>query len=192
MATSKTEVCNSALIYLGANTINSLNDSSKNARLCNDQYDKLRKSLLRSHPWNFALTRKDLSQTNNTPAYGFSNEYLLPSDVLRVWDTNIGDVEWKVEINPKTGNKVLLTDEGAVSILYIKDVTDTTLFDPMFEEALATSIAYHLAYNIVQSTSLMKNMLAIHQDILARARTMNAQESQLEQVEADDWLTERF
>lgn len=192
MATSKTDLCNSALIYLGANTIGSLNESSKPARLCNDQYDKLRKSLLSSHPWNFAMARKALSQTVKTPAFEYANEFNLPSDVLRVWETNIGEAEWRIEINPNTANKVLVTDETAVKILYIKDVTDVSLFDPMFEEALATKIAYHLAYPLVQSSTLMKNMLTIHQDILARARTANAQESQIEHVQADEWLEERF
>ena len=42
---SKVGICNSALIKLGASTIMSLADGSKNASLCNEQYDKLRDDL---------------------------------------------------------------------------------------------------------------------------------------------------
>ena len=91
MATNAVDICNSALIKLGAGRITSLSDDSKAGKLCNEQYDKIRKQLLRSHPWNFAIRRKALTKTANTPAYKYSSEFLLPTDCLRVLETNLDE-----------------------------------------------------------------------------------------------------
>lgn len=65
MATSDVEICNSALQKLGAEDITSLSDNTRRAQLCNRQYNKIRKKLLRSHPWNFAIKRQFLSEVTD-------------------------------------------------------------------------------------------------------------------------------
>ena len=47
---SVVDICNGALNQLGASTILSLTEDSKNARLCNARYTQVRDSLFRSHP----------------------------------------------------------------------------------------------------------------------------------------------
>jgi len=187
MATSSVEICNSALIKIGAKTITALSDDTKAARLCNEQYDKLRKKLLRSHLWNFAIFRKSLAATANTPSFGFTNEFLLPSDILRILETDlIEGSNWVIEQNTD-GNKVLLCNSSSVKVRYIKDVTDTTLFATDFEEALAYMLAADLAYPLVQSRALMRDMMALYKAEVAEARSFDAQENSLEEVEANEW-----
>lgn len=65
MAT-QTEICNRALIRIGADTIVDITENSKEGRLCNILYDQIRKDLLRSHPWNFAIRRIILAPDANT------------------------------------------------------------------------------------------------------------------------------
>ena len=55
-------ICNSGLIKLGASTIMSLTEGTKNANLCNEQFAKLRDEVLRGHNWNFAIARAKLAQ----------------------------------------------------------------------------------------------------------------------------------
>lgn len=188
MATSSVEICNSALIKLGARRINALSDDTKAAKLCNEQYDKLRKEVLRSHPWNFAVARKSLAKTANSPAFKYDNEFALPSDTLRVLETNLLlDEEWEIEVNPSSGAKVLVTNSDSVKIKYIKNVTDTTIFAPDFEEALALRIAADIAYSITQSRTFMNDMHEAYRLFLSQARSFDAQESQLNEIEADEW-----
>ena len=52
---SVVEICNGALNQLGATTILSLTEDSKNARLCNQRFTQVRDSVFRSHPWNLSL-----------------------------------------------------------------------------------------------------------------------------------------
>ena len=72
MATNSVDICNTALILNGAQTINSLSDDSKGAKLCNKEYDKVRQAVLTEHPWNFAMSRKELAQTVNVPVFKFN------------------------------------------------------------------------------------------------------------------------
>lgn len=191
MATSSVEICNSALVKIGATRISSLSDDSKEAKVCNEQYNKLRKKLLLSHLWNFAIRRVALADTGNTPVYEFSNEFALPSDVLRVIETNLlDDQEWVIE-NNSSNQRVLLCNATTINIRYIKDVTDTTVFTPTFEESLAYLMAADLAMSIANSRSLSRDMYAAYKAEVAEARSFDAQENSRQMVEANEWIDVR-
>jgi len=186
VATSSVDICNSALYKLGAARINSLSDDTKAAKICNDQYDRLRKEVLRSHPWNFAITWVTLALTVNNPiADEYSAEFLLPADVLRILETDITDnVGWEVG-NNVDGNKVIFCSSDSLKIKYIKDLTNTTRFAPDFEEALAFRMAADMAYALVQSQSVQQSMFQYYNLALARAMSFDAQEKGQDVVQAD-------
>ena len=190
MAASEVSICNSALAKLGVDLISSLSDTSKAAILCNEQYDKKRQQLLRSHPWNFAIKRASLAKLVSVPSFEYSSEFQLPNDclrVLRINDNNFGAnyPRWVIE-----GNK-LLANVDSVKIKYVCDLTDTGLFDENFSEALAFLIASDLSYALVQSASLSKAMLDMHTQILRDARSFDAQEGTPEDFGSDAWTNAR-
>jgi len=198
VATSEVQICNSALIKVGAELILSLNDETKTARYCNHQYPILRDEVLSSHPWNFAIARKELAKTTNTPEYQYSSEFILPSDCLRVigedqnYQQNLTEVEWSVETRPDSDVRVLLANVDAIKILYIKRVTAVSLYSPTFVEVLATRLAADLSYGLVQSTSYQQQLLAVYQELLRKARSFDAQEGHLMNVQASEWVNSRF
>lgn len=63
MAATEVEICNAALSRLGAPAISSLLDVDKKAQTCSLMYPRTRDNLLRSHPWNFALRRVELTKS---------------------------------------------------------------------------------------------------------------------------------
>lgn len=191
MSTSSVEICNSALSKIGAARITALSDNTKSAILCNDQYDRLRKEVLRSHPWNFAIAYVSLSATANTPVWdAWEKEFLLPSDVLRVLETDLPSNEkWELGYNAD-GDRVLFCNSTALKIKYIKDITNTTRFDAAFEEALAFRLAADLAYALVNSQSLQQNMFNLYKAFMATAMSFDGQESGPTEVQADAWTTD--
>ena len=192
MATADVDIVNSALVKVGAPLIVSLSDSSANAIICNEQYAKSRKKLLSSHPWNFATRRVALALTANTPVYEYDSEFLLPSDVLRVLETDLPEEEpWEVEFNVDN-NKVLLCNSSAVNIKYIKDITDPTKFPPYFEEALAWLHASDIAYRITQSLTLAQSLYKAYKLEVAEARSMDAQEAGRQFYETNPWIDVRW
>jgi hypothetical protein len=68
---STVDICNGALNQLGATTILSLTEDSKNARLCNSRFTQVRDAVFRSHPWNCLQKRVELAADTRCSCMGF-------------------------------------------------------------------------------------------------------------------------
>ncbi len=186
MAHSIVSICNAGLIELGESTITSLTDDVKAARLCNQRYEAIRDATLRAAKWNFALERVSLALLTTSPSFGFSNQFQLPADYLRLLKTDDDLDTYKIE-----GGK-LLTNRTAVKIQYIKRVTDPAQFDSLFSEAYAAAIGMSLALPLTDSDSRLASMTAIYDRKIAEARGSDAQENgSIEVYEADEWVNSR-
>jgi hypothetical protein len=185
MAT-EVSICSNALRKLGDDPITSLTEDTERARLCNAFYESSRDSLLRSHPWNFAITRATLAQLSTTPAYGFAYQYALPTDpyCLRVLEMEYQDYIFKIE-NLATVGRVLLSDESTAKILYVGRITDTTLFDSLFVDTLTAHLSAKLAYPITNSTTLQAQMQQLYQAKLSEARSVDGQEGFIDDLVSD-------
>lgn len=183
-------ICNSGLIKLGATTIMSLTEGSRNANLCLEQYDKLRDDLLRSHNWNFAIRRAKLARLSAAPAYGFAHAWQLPVDALRtvaVHDNEAGSgaVRYRIE------GRRLLADADALWLRYIARIEDPNEMDVSFREALAWRLAIDFALPITQSASTQKDAEDGFRRALLRARSVDAIEDFPEEAPESDWVTLR-
>ena len=182
MAT-EVSICSNALRRLGDSPITTLSDNTERARLCNAFYGDARDAVLRSHPWNFAITRATLAQLSSTPAYGYSYQYALPTDpyCLRVLEMEYSDYKFKIE-NSATEGRVLLTDESEAKILYIAKVTDPTKFDAMFTDTLTAKLAVDLAYPVTNSVQFQAQMQKLYQLKLSEARSIDGQEGFIDEL----------
>ena len=141
MAATETSICNSALIKVGAQRILSLDESNERARLCKEQYEKNRDELLFAHPWNFATARAELAPTVTEPIFGSLKQFQLPTNVLRVYGTNLSpEQDWTVE------GRLLLADAETIKIKFIRNDVPTSEYPPSFIEVLATKIAADIAF----------------------------------------------
>lgn len=123
--TSETAICNMALLQLGGERITSLDDSSREAKLCQTFYETTRDAVLESGAWTFATDRAILVPDATPPSWGYANRFLLPSECLlvrEVHDTSQDPAptidDWEVE------NGYLLIDVATVWIRYTLRVTD--------------------------------------------------------------------
>ncbi|MGR0114156.1 hypothetical protein [Ralstonia pseudosolanacearum] len=87
--TSQVEVCNRALIKLGAGRITNITDSIKPAQVMAALWDSTRRSELAQRYWTFAMSRVLLPKLATAPAFGFANAFQLPVDYLKL--AQIGD-----------------------------------------------------------------------------------------------------
>ncbi len=186
MAASETEIANSALMKLGADRIVSLNDDTREARLLKEQYGKVRDDLLRSHPWNFAIERISLAALTTEPAFGFTYEFQLPTDCLRVLEIEDMDSEWQ-----KEGTKIR-ADISPLYIKYVKRITEVGKFDANFCEVLALKLAADIAYAVTQNASLKKQLNDEYEQKLRTARSFDGQEGGVRTVYARKWLNARY
>lgn len=178
------DICNSALIKLGAEPITALTDNNKRAKLCLQQYSKSKRKLLYNDPWNFAIQREELSATGDIPVYGFDNTFDLPTDYLRILDLEVLSKEWRME-----GDTILANDD-TIKVRYIAEVEES-LFSPPFEEALSLHIAYDLSYALVQDKSYRTQLQQEREFALAQARSFNSQEGTPPELTDDSFLVAR-
>lgn len=169
---SEVDIINSALNMVGATNIISRGEDSKSARITNQRYDYVRDAVLRAHPWNCAVTRRALTSDTDTPAFGYTNQFTLPTDpyCLRVLGLDYLDIDFLVE-----GRKII-TDEDAINVKYIARVTDPNEYDQLLIEAIAARLAADTSFALVQSTSLTNAMFALYEGKLSEARFVDASE----------------
>ena len=184
--TSIVEIGNIALVNLGEDTITSLSDDVKAARLINRRYAPIRDAVLRAHPWNCAMARAGLASADPAPVWGPAACYQLPTDCLRVLRVQDRQAAWKVE-----GRKIVTNAGAPLNILYTRQVTDPNAFDPLLIEAIAARLAADLAHPITQSTTLIQVMWDLYRQKLIEARGVDGQEGTGDALIADTWLASR-
>jgi hypothetical protein len=183
---SAVNICNSALIKLGQERINSLDDDNKRARLCKEQYYKVLRRVLRSHPWNFAIKRATLTESGDSVTWGEEKLYALPSDCVRVYGVEGKYFKYKIE------GRYIVTSDGAPNIKYISDDVDEYLYDASFAEAVASWLAADLCYALTQSASLKEGLLREGEFWVSQARSVGAQEQTVDSLQFDDWDDSRW
>lgn len=196
MATSSVEICNQALVSLGATEITALNEDTVNAVLCNRLYEDTRDFVLRQHPWNSALAEQSgLSNTGTTPAIRYDYQFVLPTDpyclrVLRVETNDSGSVG--TEIDHEVRGRNLYANESTVNILFIKRITDINNFDAMLVRSIADRLAYLLAFPITRSAETQAAMLGQYQNSLNEAMAIDSQEGTPDTLVNNDLLEFRI
>ena len=165
-------ICNGALNQLGATTILSLSEDSKNARLCNSRYTQVRDALFRSHPWNCLQKRVQIAADATAPAWGFKNAYTLPADCLRLLKILDYDSNYKVE-----GRKIL-SNTSSMKILYVGRVTDPNEYDELLRETLSASLGADIAFGVTSNNQTASNMYNLFKEKLRDARFVDSTEGQ--------------
>ena len=186
MAVTVTSICNMALRQIGEKRISDISDLTDPARILTDVYEPVRNEVLESHPWNFSIIRVALVVLAGTPAFGYTYQFQLPADCLRVIRMSETDIEFKIEQDR------LLTNESSAKILYIKLVTDTSLYSATFVATLATRLAAEIAYPITNDQTLAVNKYKEYLEMLRVAKGVDAQGGgTTEKIEENTWLTSR-
>ncbi len=161
-------ICNEALGRVGDLFIASLDDSSRQAKLCNMFYDNTRRQLLSLHPWVFAEELKaDLSPTTTTPAFKYDYKFTLPSDLIVVRGL------YEAESDYIISGKSILSNDSTINLVYTKDVDDPNDFSTMFRSTLVLRLAYSVAFALAPSSELAKLLFSVYGTEFAEARRVD-------------------
>lgn len=175
--TSQVDIGNLACIDLGAARVVSFDDGSKNAVLLSLLYEPTRRALLSDHPWTFATARANLPNSLTAPAFGWSLQYPVPADFLKL--VQLGD-DFVFYVNPcgeplfTVEGRSILTDQGSpLPVRYIQDVTDTGRFSALFTLALAKSVAIAMNESLTQNLQKKQALQGELNDLIKRAKRSN-------------------
>lgn len=193
MAHSKVTICNSALGLLGKPPLVEDVEGPQQwdeADVVVRAYDERFGRILRSHNWNFAETLTKLEAAGPPPKFGFARKFPLPSDCAKVWslDKDLYGPEPKYKVRDGHIETDLL---APLNVIYIKRVTDPSLFDDEFAEALAVAIAAKSAVAVLGSIEAADWFRRNAKEDAAEARHSDAKENPALEFGEGTWLVNR-
>lgn len=137
------DICNMALAKLGEPPIAALNPAGLlPSRLCYMHYHPCRREMLCANSWTFAKRTVTLAEPEQSFAYFI---HQLPMDALRVLAVSVPN--WTLR------GRAIWCEQERIRLEYIADVEDTSLFESLFVEALATRLACKLCAPLINSTT---------------------------------------
>lgn len=200
MGLSKIEICNHALLKIGADTIASLdinqNDTEavvQSAKLCNVLFDQSLEEVLRTYKWNSALKRSQLSRLVETPAFKFKYKYQLPNDCVRVMnvydqkDAYDDRTQWVVE------GRTILCDYDEVYLCYVSRPQDVSQLDAFLTRAVIQNLAIKLSVPMQLDQVMQNNLIQEYEQVvLPAARSVDTLENKYWEMEESDFILSRY
>lgn len=162
------DICNTALLLCNASQINSFDDSTREAVMCNSIYNTTRDSQLSKHPWSFSLFQEELAKTLTTPEFEYTYEYQLPTGYIRILKMNQSVNDYRI-LKDK-----LFTDQDGVKILYQKNPGEE-FYPAYFRRMLEFKLAEILNMSLVQDDRLANQFQEMYLLAMREARGVDSQ-----------------
>ncbi len=188
------QICNSALIRLGAKTISALTGlTTKEYDLCVALYPRLRNTLLKSHTWAFAKVVDDALTTVAADALTevWSYKHTIPTAVPVGKILAFSDAD-DVACNYEVVGAYIFSNESDPRLRYVRTYTavdDGVTFPDDFGEALASILAANMCVSLTQNQSLRQTYLLEYKEAIAQARYNGIIENYVFKVgDSIDWI----
>ena len=190
---SEVDICNQALVAVGEPRITSLDDAAPAARWCKEVYADSRDALLEETEWSFAIERAALAPLAEAPDWGYSHQFLLPADCLKILEARedrqvntYNDLDWRRE-----GRKVVC-DASTIYIRYTRRVEDPSEFSPSFVKTLSSKVAWDISIAVAENRGLSADEARVFQSQLAKAESSDGQQGRSRRVRADILTRTRY
>jgi hypothetical protein len=148
---SKIDLCSLALLKLGEEPVQSLDDNIAASQLARTLFNPIVDALLASHPWRFAKRKITLSKTTD-------GGFLIPGDVLRVLKCD-GEI---------VGNKILSPSESICIDAIVRTPVD--VFPGHFSSLAATKLAMEFCIPLTGDQNVFRMLVALYESELRAAK----------------------
>jgi hypothetical protein len=177
------EIAGLALGWIGTRGLNSFDEDTDEARLCEAFFGVALDSLLEDRVWTFATRRVKLDPDAEAPLFGYAYKFLIPAYLVRVHrvDEPDGDgrLDWRREGN------YILANAPQVCVIGIERVTDTSLYSPSFCLALAAKLASLIVVALEDDVKKQGAMLTLAEKYLKDAAAMDGSQGRAERIRSD-------
>jgi hypothetical protein len=158
-----------------------------------------------------------LTDTPPGAPYPWGFKYLYPPSCLKVryllppTPNNINQVEglqqaWGSYFRPSRSNRFIIANETDVGgnqrrvvlsnlcqaqVVYVLDVTDVSLFDPLFSDALSAALSAKLVIPLSGNVQMRPQFIQSAQDAILQARAADGNEAMPTTDHTPDWIAAR-
>ena len=141
-------MANTALSRINKQILQTLDDGSTSALLCNQLITECTKNILNQYDWHSARKRAMIAPQLQKPEFGYRNRFVFPGDYIRLYKVH-SSLPWTREGN------AILSDENTLSITYIAYPKTPDTLDPLIVDAITTMLAEELAVSLTADSSLV-------------------------------------
>ncbi len=181
MALSDVQLCNRALIKIGATPLGGFDDGTPQAEIAETLYATTRDALLSAHAWTFATAQAALTTTlASPPTADFAHAFQLPADCLRVLSAGSG-VRGRGLAYRIVGT-TLQTDRDEVVITYVYRAAESA-FPPFFDAALIARLAAEFCLPITENTSRAEMYFTLAERAFREAKLIDSQQDTPQAIE---------
>lgn len=180
MALNSIELCSSALVKLGADSISSFEDGTAEAKVAARLYPLARDAMLSAHPWSFATKKAELAQLTETPPTDFAYAHQLPNDFLVA--LSAGDAGRGRGLVYQIVNRQLHCDAETVVLSYVFQPSEGD-FPAYFTPALVTRLAAEFCLPLTENTSRADRLTRLAEAELKLAKLADSQQDTPPKVE---------
>lgn len=200
MAADEVGIYNMALSALGTRSaVAATNEGSPEANACSTWYEPVRDQVFRAAPWPSlagvarlavkAERDESAGWVSTDPEPGWRFSYLQPSDMIR--PRSLADYS-RFKIGLSADNtKILLTNGEQAILNYTRQVKFVNLWDVDLQQAVAFTLAAHIAKKITGNVGDMSAMFSLATEKVATARENSANEGNFFLETIPEWIAAR-
>jgi hypothetical protein len=118
-------------------------------------------------------------QDTTDPDFEYDSQFILPEDFSRLKNVfgDNGSPSGNLKLTFAIEGNLLLTNETAINLRYIKKVTDPTKFDELFIEVLILKLALKLVSLAGANSKMTATLGGELQSIMPQVRALDRQET---------------
>ncbi len=174
------DIINRALRLIRGQRLSSLSENTAVAQIAKDLFEPVKQMVLALHPWNDATKRIKLTYDSQKPLFGFSYQYSLPFDCLRI--TACNSKTWQRE-----GYKVLSNNEK-LELIYIANIPSVGMGANLVR-VVSVRLAFEIAQSQGENTNLTERLYRLYKEELQSAKIIDAKEnSAIQEDYASSWI----
>ena len=157
LSETRFDICNKALVLVGANIITSFEEATTESTVAGQLYESTLEAMLTRIRWRFAAKQVQLTKLAENPLGRFQSSYQLPADALLIHTVTVND---NVIAYDRYGDKIF-TDTGSGDTLicdYTFQTSENTFCSVgIFENELAIIDARpHMISNLDKTRDLLE------------------------------------
>ena len=186
--TQRTDIANIALSMLGEEPITSIEDETRIAQAVKTNYTIARDATLEAHEWSFATKRFEPSKLATAPLWGYSTQFALPPECLRLTAVErdfVASVPPQIRSGPRTRNQVdhvvegraILCNEDSIQCTGIFRIENEGLFSNLFVHAFAAKLAILVCYAVTESNSKFDRVGQMYEQFMREAKSRDGSQS---------------
>ena len=188
-ATTAIDVCNRALVLIGASPMTSFEDGTNEALVAVNLYEDTTRSALVNTRWRFASNQQLLNRLSDAPTGRYDSAYAIPSSSIYVHTLTVNKSPIQFDIYGRTAFCDATVNDEVIADFSFRQ-TEVN-FPSYFTQALVYELAGQFALGIARDEGLSNMMFTNARFFMQKARTMDSQQQTTRKLNTSRFIKER-